>query len=376
VKPLINQVTSGLGNAAPYVIVGGGIIATWQALAAWYRRGLGSRRNIARRLNELGCGVTLRYVEERFGTPAFARVFSASPTPGVPAPRPEPVTLMRMLTGRATADIQPAPQQASADVEQAEPLREFLYRTKHAWLQIIVDDSDAVVRFSVTVTDPRFKFSVARLTLGHLNVRLGHSRFSDIEVWDGSLRGRSVRIGAHNHEYAEAYYFGYPGFYQHFVLSANEEGTGSFGYPREHGGPSFASSGNLTSNDRLPIQQEFDPTAEYATRFRADTTVNTLTITGPGSYALPSMLAEPRGASRTFTIPPSSRRWRQLQRKVRRIRAKQKKQERRELTDGDDGTKGSWHRLAVTTFPTASRARLRRATDRAQPSCTCGVYRA
>ena len=213
-------------------------------------------------------------------------------------------------------------------------MREFLYRTKHAWLQVIVDDADAVARFSVTVTDPRFKFSVARLTWGHLAVRLGHSRFSDIGVGGYALRGRSLRIGAHNHEYAEAYYFGYPGFYQHFMLSANEEGTGSFGYSIEQGGPSFASSGMLQNTSAVPVQREFDPNAEYAVRFRASTTVNTLTVVGSGANPAPALLEEPRGASGTFTIPPNSKQWRQMQRRVHRMRARQRKQDRAAASSG------------------------------------------
>jgi hypothetical protein len=288
-----------------------------------------NRRDLARRLNDLGCGVTLRYVEERFGTPAFARAFSPAQPPEVPAPRPEPATLARMLSGLTAAGSRspgvPADKATVNGRRVPEPMREFLYRTKHAWLQVIVDENDAVARFSVTVTDRRFKFSVSRLTLGHLSVRLGHSRFSDIDVWEGSLWGRSLRIGAHNHEYAEAYYFGYPGFYQHFVLSANEEGTGAFGHSIQRDGPSFANSGELATTDNVPVRQEFDANAEYATRFRANTTINTLTIVWPGAHSPRAMLAEPRGPSATFTIPPSNRQWRRRQRKIRRIRAQQTK---------------------------------------------------
>jgi hypothetical protein len=342
VRSLLSQVSSGLGNAAPYVIVGGGIIAAWQAIAALYRRGLGSRRDLTGRLNELGCGVTLRYVEERFGTPAFARLFHLAPPAAVPAPRPEPTTLIGVRTARATSDARrsglPAEQAPPEGTSMQEPMHEYLYRTKHAWLQVIVGETGAVARFSVTVTDPRFKFSVGRLTWGHLNIRLGHSRFSDIDVWEGSLWGRSLRIGAHNHEYAEAYYFGNPGLYQHFVLSANEEGTGAFGYSIAHDGPGFASSGNLASNDALPLRHEFDPSAEYAARFRADTTINTLTIARPGSHPLSAMLAEPRGASGTFTIPPSRRRWRHLQRQLKRTRGRQRPGERRPAAGSSPST--------------------------------------
>src|SRR6266851_3243537 len=76
----------------------------------------------------LAAGVTTRYVEERFGAPAFVR------KSGV---------LLGFKLGVT--------------------LFEQVYRTKHAWLQVLSDENDAVVRFSVTVTDPRFRFQVAVL---------------------------------------------------------------------------------------------------------------------------------------------------------------------------------------------------------------------
>jgi hypothetical protein len=93
-----------------------------------------------------------------------------------------------------------------------------VYREKHAWVQVLVDQNDAVARFSITVTDPKFKFSIRDLTWGHLAVRLGHSRFADV-LPGLPLDGRSLRIGAHNHEYAEAYWFGNPGDYSFIAFS-------------------------------------------------------------------------------------------------------------------------------------------------------------
>jgi hypothetical protein len=85
--------------------------------------------------------------------------------------------------------------------------RELVYREKHAWLQVLSDEHDAVVRFSITVTDPRFRFQAGNLTNDHLKVRLGHSSFADIRAVV-EPQGRKLRIGAHNREYAEAYWFG------------------------------------------------------------------------------------------------------------------------------------------------------------------------
>jgi len=43
-------------------------------------------------------------------------------------------------------------------------LRELIYRTKHAWIKILADENDTTARFSITVTDPRFRFPVRDLT--------------------------------------------------------------------------------------------------------------------------------------------------------------------------------------------------------------------
>jgi hypothetical protein len=296
---------------------------------------LGSRRDLARRLNELACGVTLRYVEERFGTPAFARLVDrALPPAAHGAPRRQPVRdLLQVLVG-SPGDVAggvphvPRPSVAAdGKAARMEPLREFIYREKHAWLQVIADESDAVVRFSVTVTDPGFRFSVRLLTWGHLPVRLGKSRFADVEPGGFTLRGRSLRIGAHNHEYAEAYYFGYPGQYQHFVLSSNELGTGSFGYSiQREGGPSFTRSGILAADCPLPAgqRQDFDPDAGYARSFRAATTINTLTVLGPAGNPDPGSLAEPRGPDSLHVrvLVPQHRERRETRHRTKRINAR------------------------------------------------------
>ncbi len=65
---------------------------------------------------------------------------------------------------------------------------------------MLVDQNDALARFSITVTDPRFRFQIRELTHGQLTARLGHTRLSQVHThWP--VEGRSLRIGAHNHEY-------------------------------------------------------------------------------------------------------------------------------------------------------------------------------
>jgi hypothetical protein len=163
-----------LGLAAAIVAIGGGVFAAYRGFTRWYSRTIGSRRHLAKRLNQLAAGVTTRWVEDRLGTPAFAREFRS--------PRPE---------------VTPG-------------IRELVYRDRHAWIQVLVDGHDAVIRFSITVTDPRFRFQVSDLASGQLTAKLAHTSFADVRTHLGP-RGKSLRIGAHNREYAEAYWFGNPG---------------------------------------------------------------------------------------------------------------------------------------------------------------------
>lgn len=259
VKAVVDSLLNDLGVAASVVAVAGGVLGVYQAATRIYNRTVGSRRDLARRLNELAAGVTLRYVEERFGTPAFARTIVLPCQPPDEAARPQ----MRMLqdialavagTSATAGNSQPATGRALARggaPRGGQSFRELVYRQKHAWVQVLIDENDVVIRFSITVTDPRFKFTVKNLTWGHLAVRLGHSRFAD--VGEGlPASGRSLRIGAHNHEYAEAYWFGNPGNYQHYVISSNEIGTGEFGFSILREGPSWLHSGTLALDDPLP----------------------------------------------------------------------------------------------------------------------------
>ncbi|HEX9358254.1 MAG TPA: ETEC_3214 domain-containing protein [Streptosporangiaceae bacterium] len=272
-----------LGLAAAIVAIGGGVLAAYRGLAALYGRTVGSRRSLDRRLNQLAAGVTTRWVENRLGAPAFARWFP----------------------------------------QTGDGLRELVYRGRHAWVQVLADGNDAVVRFSITVTDPRFQFQVSDLTSGHLVAKLGRTTFSGLQA-QLDPQGHSFRSGAHNFEYAEAYWFGNPGNYQWYVLSYNDAGTGRFDVADYRHLPWRFQNGILRSGSATT--PEFDPHSNDATRFRAKTTINTLTILGPTGY-LPeeeslggTSLAEPRGpdSSHVRVLVPDARERRQRRRRVRR----------------------------------------------------------
>jgi hypothetical protein len=317
----VGPILSDLGNGASIVIVAGGVFGIYRAVAGVYNRTVGSRRDLARRLNQLAAGVTLCYVEERFGSPTFARTitFPRRP-PEEEQTRPETRSLKGLARTFIGADAPISLSQAADSAPGAgQTFRELVYREKHAWIQVLADEDDAVARFSITVTDPRFRFSARNLTWGRLPVRLGRSRFSDVPA-DAFPDGRSLRIGAHNHEYAESYWFGNPGNYQRYVLSSNEIGTGGFGYSILREAPPVHQSGTLAHCHPVPASQSpFDPDAPYTSAFRSQTTINTLTVLGPRQW--PTDLAEPRGpdSNHVRVLAPQGReRWR-IRRRLRRL---------------------------------------------------------
>jgi hypothetical protein len=213
------------GLAAAIVAVGGTAITIYRAMAGLYRQSIGSRRALARKLYQLAAGTTIRWVEERLGTPTFTREFQALPG-----------------------------------------TREMVYYMRHAWVQVLVDTDDAVVRFSITVTDPGFRFQVRDLTNHQLTARLGHTRFADAGT-NLEPQGQSLRIGAHNHEFAEAYWFGNPGNYQWYVVSHNDAvGVGTFTWSvRGHGLTSFQ-TGVLESRSATPEVDRDQPPLRWSAR--------------------------------------------------------------------------------------------------------------
>lgn len=276
-----------LGLAAAIVAIGGGLLGAYRGFAVLYGRTVGSRRRLSKRLNQLAAGVTLQWVEDRLGGPAFVREFRPLGSTGKLGPR------------------------------------ELMYRDRHAWVQVLADEHEAVIRFSITVTDPRFRFQISDLTFGHLTAKLGNTSFSGARS-RLEQQGRSLRIGAHNFEYAEAYWFGNPGNYQWYVLSHNDMGTGDFDFSVGGRGQSWFQDGFLRSEDA--DSPEFDFLGEEAARFRAKTAINTLTVLGPwrtnfqAGESVSMSLAEPRGPDSNLVrvLVPDPRERRQIRRRIRR----------------------------------------------------------
>jgi hypothetical protein len=258
------------------------------------RRTIGSRRDLARRLNQLGCGVTVNWIQDRFGTPAFIR--------SLPSRLPE------------------------------QTMRELIYRERHAWMQVLLDPDNAVARFSITVTDPRFRFRTRVLTTDTLDVKLGHSTFASIST-QVPAKGRSLRIGAHNREYAEAYWFGNPGNYHWYALSHNEMGTGAF----DHTIPGWSLRQGVLRDSDILHYAEIPPADKIPglIAFRQRTVINTLTVLGP--WVKVAGLEEPRGPDTNqvrVLAPGSWRRWKR-RRKIHRILRHYRRQAQRAGNDED-----------------------------------------
>jgi hypothetical protein len=283
-----------LAVAASVVAVIGATVGLYSWCHNLYRRSIGSRRDLARRFCQLATGINTRYVEERFGAPAFADEFHFDLGSG--------------------AVIK---------------LTSLLYYTRHAWLQMLTNESDAVVRFSITVTDPRFRFQIRDVAFGNIEARLGHSHFSDVipSVPDGRSLQRTVQGRRH---YSEAYRVGVIADYQLIVLSYNDAGTGTFGSIEE-----VSSIPLLTFGDGLLLTDPgLDSTrnpelalgGSWTQQFRAQTVINTLTIfnsfylTGiPGNYGQSAarLIAKPGpDSARVRWLAPDPRIRRKLRKEV------------------------------------------------------------
>lgn len=247
--------------AGSAVAVMGGVVGAYSWSHNLYRRSIGSRQDHARRFNQLATGVTTRYVEERFGAPAFASEFQFDLGSGAVV-----------------------------------KLTNLVYSTRHAWLQVLTDESDSVARFSITVTDPRFRFQIRNLTFDNFEARLGYSHFSEIGSFPAPA-GRSLTYTVQGRRhYSEAYRTGVYADYQCIVLSHNDAGIGTFGSIEQVSSvpPLTFADGSLAENPAVDAARKpecaFD--GPWAQQFRTQTIINTLTvfnsfyITGkPGNYS-------------------------------------------------------------------------------------------
>jgi hypothetical protein len=163
-----------------------------------------------------------------------------------------------------------------------------VYYTRHAWLQILTNKDKAVVRFSITVTDPRFGFPIRDLTVGGLEAKLGHSRFSEISPL--RVDGRNLRVVTQGvrRQYSELYRVGSSAFHQYFVLSYNDAGTGTFGRTPDEA--LYVQDGDLLIMPDLDVTKypEYARDTPWAQEFRSKTIINTLIVFNADYITLPT----------------------------------------------------------------------------------------
>jgi hypothetical protein len=268
----------GMGSAA--VVIGR---ASWAGLLAT----IGSRWQTSRRINRLACGMTLSYVESLFGVAALAR--------------------------------------AQPEVN----LTEHVFYTPHAFVQVLIDADDVVVRFSITVTDDRFRFRTRDLTFDLVQLRLGKSRFASLDRLPSD--GYQVSLGARRFSYVEAHSFGNPGAYQQYLLAYNDSGIGTHAIGLVHqlgliGQRSgvFADDGSATAGGSAHVAQ--------LDEFRQKTVVNTLTVVaGLARPDLCKIMSAGVDMDHVRVFRPSGsqrrrqrRRGRKIMRQLKRVQAKRR----------------------------------------------------
>lgn len=183
----------------------------------WWNRTGGSRRELKRRLAKMALGVTENHLRSLFGVPIM----------------------------QGTAFM---PQSAI----------NYVFKTNHAWIVAQVE-SGAVISWSITVTDLKFKVDLRTLTFGLVGGILGHSKFAEvIEQPNGMYEER----GAATYAYAESTYFGRPSLYQTFVFMHNQEGVGS----SKVSGQSLVASGPFTDSvNPRGVREELEEVRKAAT---------------------------------------------------------------------------------------------------------------
>ncbi|MFC9354092.1 ETEC_3214 domain-containing protein [Arthrobacter sp. NPDC057013] len=218
------------------------------AVRAWWARSGGSRRELKRRLAKMAIGVTDDHLRSLFGVPIM--------------------------------------QSRSYTIENGV---HYMFMTNHAWIVALVDNG-AVLSWSITVTDRKFKMKLRDLTFGLVDGTLGHSTFADaVERPNGVYEEQ----GAATYAYAESAYFGRPSLYQTFVFMHNQEGIGDY----KPSGQSVVASG--------PFARHALPTgdAEKLSEVRKATTINTFYGYGAGVPDLEGGAAAWPVVNRDFVAP-------------------------------------------------------------------------
>jgi hypothetical protein len=148
---------------------------------------------------------------------------------------------------------------------------------------VVTDGHGNVQRFDITLRSPKF---APTLRMHEVDVILGRTTYAELP--DAMVTGIEAWYGARKHFYAEAYYFGNPGYYQHWVVASNPAGPPGIGpigdLIEALGGKAGAfivgslSDGGHWLPDELPDDWKCRP---GVARFRESTRINTLSVSGP-----------------------------------------------------------------------------------------------
>jgi hypothetical protein len=207
---------------------------------AWYRRTLGRRRDRYERLARLGANAQLTFFTSVLGEPpAMKRALEGKVRKYV-----TPEEFAR-VGERENWEVVPPDDDEIADEEDetVEVLAtkgyiECIFIDRDYYVQVLCDEEETVLGFSVTMRSSRFRPTftghpprpapvgrrvrrIGRRRTGLFRVRLGRTRFAALGIehdWQPEIR---VSSGVRTYAYSEAYYFGNPGSYQHYVFTAS-----------------------------------------------------------------------------------------------------------------------------------------------------------
>ena len=205
------------------------LVALNAAIKAAYRRTLGRRRDRYARLGRLGTGAQLSFFEAVLGEPPAMRKTIVKDDYAV-----------IVATGDPDAPREPE-DVFETYVEQT--FQEATFIDRDYYVQMICDEDETVLAFSVTVRRSNFhpvfqlpsnigwrerrrwKKQTGEEFKPLFKLRLGRTRFADLDRGDtDEFQGHHFKaaIGAHSFFYSEDHYYGRPGNYQTFVFTVSD----------------------------------------------------------------------------------------------------------------------------------------------------------
>jgi hypothetical protein len=181
-------------------------LAIAKAALDWWRRGPGRRRRWRSLFAQLALQVRVDYVIDMFGEPTYRQYREG---------------------GRFKASNTDKP-------EEAKPEEEVATFTEHVWLlasdgylQVLTDDLNNVVRYSLTTRNRKFhpNISIGAVSGGlpRFSVRLGRTLFSELPAEPGRVY-RGPYGATAPYEYRQSYYYGRGGGYADWTCTYNAAG--------------------------------------------------------------------------------------------------------------------------------------------------------